>query len=383
VAAGATLQLTATARDADGRVVSAPVTWFSSADAVATVSGSGLVTGVAAGSATLRASVDGVTGTIDITVTPPPVAAVTVSPEAFSLQRTETRQLTATARDAAGAVLTGRAVAWSSLDPATATVTAGGEVRAVALGQARIVAAVEGRADTALVTVHVPTAARVEVSPGFATAAPGAETALQAQAFTADGTRVLFPAIEWTSLHAALAVTADGRASSAGPGVYRAAAQVNGARDTATVAVLGAASLLSTAFAGGAILADVRAGATVDVPVTLDLSRMGSTGDLGSLQLELRFDPALLALESHTAGAQGALEVFSPSAGVVRAAFAATAPQGTAGVTIVRLRFRVAASAAAGTRSAFTLLYTAAPTSTGFVPYAAPLVVGGRVRVVP
>ncbi|HEX5871487.1 MAG TPA: cohesin domain-containing protein, partial [Longimicrobium sp.] len=217
----------------------------------------------------------------------------------------------------------------------------------------------------------------------FATTSANVETALQARAFTADGTRVLFPTVTWTSLSGALAVAADGKASATVPGVYRAVAQVNDARDTATVAVLGSASLLSTAFAGGAILADARAGDLVDVPVTLDMSRASTTGDLGSLQLELRFDPAVFSFESHTAGARGAVDVFSPSAGVVRVAFAETAPQGAGQFTLVTLRLRVAAGAAAGTRTAMTLLYTANPTSTGFAAYSAPVSVAGRVRVVP
>jgi hypothetical protein len=383
VAAGGTLQLTAAPQDAAGRAVSTPVAWSSTADAVATVGTSGLVTGIAPGTATIRAVAGGVEGSMQVTVTPVPVASVAVSPDAVTLQATEKRQLAATARDAGGTVLAGRAVAWSSLDPATATVSAGGEVLAVAVGQARIVATVEGRADTALVTVHVPAAARVEVTPRFGTVAVNATVALEARAFTADDTRVLFPTITWTSLSGALSVSASGQASAAVPGVYRAFAQVNAARDTATLAVLGSTSLLSTAFAGGAILADARAGETVDVPVTLDMSRVSTTGDLGSLQFELRFDPAVLSFESHTAGARGAVDAFSPSAGVVRAAFAETAPQGAAQFTVVTLRLRVAAGAAAGTRTALTLLYTANPTSTGFATYSAPVSVAGRVRVVP
>lgn len=383
VAAGATLQLTAAPTDAAGRAVNAAVVWSSTADGVATVGTSGLVTGVAPGTATIRAVAGGVEGSMQVTVTPAPVASVAVSPDAVTLQATEKRQLAAAARDAAGGVLTGRTVAWTALDPAFATVSAEGEVTAVAVGQSRIVAMVEAKADTAIVTVHVPVAARVEVSPRFAPASAGAQTALQAQAFTADGTRVLFPTVTWTAVHAALTVAADGKASATVPGVYRAVAQVNAARDTAVIAVLGSTSLLSTAFAGGAILADARAGETVDVPVTLDMSRVSTTGDLGSLQFELRFDPAVLSFESYTAEARGAVDVFSPSAGVMRAAFAETAPQGAGQFTLVTLRLRVAPGAAAGTRTALTLLYTANPTSTGFAAYSAPVSVAGRVRVVP
>ena len=70
VAVGQTVQLTATPRDASGNALSGRVvTWASSAPAVATVSGSGLVTGVAAGSATITATSEGRNGTAAVTVT--------------------------------------------------------------------------------------------------------------------------------------------------------------------------------------------------------------------------------------------------------------------------------------------------------------------------
>src|SRR6266566_742729 len=66
---GATILLTATAKDANGNVIpSATISWASSNTAVATVSGSGLVTGMAAGSTTITARSGGKTGTATITV---------------------------------------------------------------------------------------------------------------------------------------------------------------------------------------------------------------------------------------------------------------------------------------------------------------------------
>ncbi len=83
VAAGATIALTATARDRRGRVISgATFVWASADPATATVSSSGLVTGVAAGSVVITANRSGAVGQSQITVTggappppPPPPAA--------------------------------------------------------------------------------------------------------------------------------------------------------------------------------------------------------------------------------------------------------------------------------------------------------------------
>src|SRR5436189_204448 len=69
---GATVQLTATPRDANGTALSGRVvTWGSNNTAVATVSGSGLVSGAGAGSATITATSEGQSGTAAITVTAP------------------------------------------------------------------------------------------------------------------------------------------------------------------------------------------------------------------------------------------------------------------------------------------------------------------------
>src|SRR5207302_10204921 len=73
VQVGLTVQLTATTKDANGNTLTGrTVTWSSGNTGVATVSSSGLVTGVAAGSATITATSEGQSGTSAITVTAAP-----------------------------------------------------------------------------------------------------------------------------------------------------------------------------------------------------------------------------------------------------------------------------------------------------------------------
>jgi hypothetical protein len=70
VAPGGTVQLAATARDANGNTVTGVTfTWSSTNTAVATVSSSGVVTGVSGGSAEVRATTSGETGSASVTVT--------------------------------------------------------------------------------------------------------------------------------------------------------------------------------------------------------------------------------------------------------------------------------------------------------------------------
>jgi outer membrane protein OmpA-like peptidoglycan-associated protein len=75
-AAGATAQLSAQALDANGRPIAARTfTWTSDAAAVATVSPTGLATGVANGAAHVTASVDGKSGSATVTVAIAPKGA--------------------------------------------------------------------------------------------------------------------------------------------------------------------------------------------------------------------------------------------------------------------------------------------------------------------
>lgn len=69
VEVAATVQLTATPRNAAGTALSGKaITWASNAQAIATVTNAGLVTGVASGTATITATAEGRTGTATITV---------------------------------------------------------------------------------------------------------------------------------------------------------------------------------------------------------------------------------------------------------------------------------------------------------------------------
>jgi uncharacterized protein YjdB len=157
---GATAQLSAVTRDASNNVLTGRViAWSSSNSAISRVSTSGLVTAVAAGSATITATSETKTGTAAITVSAPapaPVATVTVSPVSSSPLVGATVQLSATLRDANNNVLTGRVVTWASANPSIASVSATGLVGAVAPGSTTITATSETKTGTATENVQAP-----------------------------------------------------------------------------------------------------------------------------------------------------------------------------------------------------------------------------------
>jgi uncharacterized protein YjdB len=141
-------------KDALGNVLTGrTVAWGSSNSAVATVSQTGLVTGVAAGSATITATSETKSGTSTVTITQAPVATVTIAPTAPSVAEGATVTLTATLKDANGNVLTGRAITWSSGNTTLATVAPSGVVTAKKKGSVSITATSEGQSGSVTVTV--------------------------------------------------------------------------------------------------------------------------------------------------------------------------------------------------------------------------------------
>ena len=151
---GATVQLTATPQDANGTPLTGrTISWVSGTTSVATVDGSGRVTGVTAGSAIITATSEGKSGTSNITVTVAPVASVSVSPASASVSVNQTVQLTATPKDANGTPLSGRTISWVSGTTGVATVDGSGLVTGVTAGSATITATSEGKTGSATVIV--------------------------------------------------------------------------------------------------------------------------------------------------------------------------------------------------------------------------------------
>ena len=159
---GATQQLSATPKTASGiPVPNRSVTWSSSDPAIATVSGSGMVTAVSLGEAGISARVDGVSESVPVNVSPKPVAQVVLEPATVTIQAGQTRQLTVTVKAADGQTLEDRTVDFESDDPAIATVSSTGLVTAISAGQTTIRAISEGREAGASVTVTPRPAVRL------------------------------------------------------------------------------------------------------------------------------------------------------------------------------------------------------------------------------
>jgi hypothetical protein len=126
----------------------------------------GFVTGVAAGVATLEASVGGVTGSASVTITTsePAPAVVTLFPATPTVIMGDSTQLTAVARDASGQPLKGLGFRWTSSDATVASVSERGVAAGRAVGRVRITATTDnGASGAVVVAVARPAAAALQV----------------------------------------------------------------------------------------------------------------------------------------------------------------------------------------------------------------------------
>lgn len=170
-------------------------------------------------------------------------SSVIVEPAEAMLTALEaTTQLDATAFDGAGNEVAGATFAWSTSDPAVATVDDDGLVTAVSNGAARVVARLAGTseepADTAVVTVD-QAIDRVEVSPADTVLEGVGSTAqLGADAFDANAHPIDDVDFAWNSSDPGVAtVDTTGRVNAVSAGRTSVTASADGAADTASVAV--------------------------------------------------------------------------------------------------------------------------------------------------
>ena len=203
LAIGTTTRLTAIATFADQSTqdVSSQVGWLSSNTAVATVDSTGLVTGVAAGSTTLSASLLGVTASTSIQVNNTSVSALQVIPAVTTIALGTKSQLQAIATFADGSTQdVSSQVQWSSSDPIIAGVDSLGLVTGSGIGQATVTATLGAISRSATLTVTNAIATALQVIPPTASLPKGARLQFQAIAtFSDNSSQDVTSQVSWNS----------------------------------------------------------------------------------------------------------------------------------------------------------------------------------------
>lgn len=203
LAIGTTTRLTAIATFADQSTqdVSSQVGWLSSNTAVATVDSTGLVTGVAAGSTTLSASLLGVTASTSIQVNNTSVSALQVIPAVTTIALGTKSQLQAIATFADGSTQdVSSQVQWISNDPFIAGVDSLGLVTGSGIGQATVTATLGAISRSATLTVTNAIATALQVIPPTASLPKGAKLQFQAIAtFSDNSSQDVTNQVNWNS----------------------------------------------------------------------------------------------------------------------------------------------------------------------------------------
>lgn len=264
---GRSAELRAVAYDADGDLVgSIAVSWRSLNSGIASVSDGGTVTGLVEGTTSVIASLSGASrpsggleDTIRVTVSAPPVSGVVVTPKMLTLTAGGTGSLSATARDDRGNPLAGRKITWRSDNPGIVAVASNGMVTGVSAGSARVIAASEGKADTAMVMVTAaapapgptpgptptpdptptptPVPTSVSVAPTPVTLVAGASQGLTATVRDQSG-NTMGVAVTWSTSNAGVAtVSSSGVVTAVSAGTATIRAQAGSVNGTVTVTV--------------------------------------------------------------------------------------------------------------------------------------------------
>jgi uncharacterized protein YjdB len=285
---------------------------FSSTDSqVASVAANGTVSALAAGTATISATVAGQTATVNVNVSAATLAQLEVTPVAVALPLGITAQLTATAvySDGTHTDVTSDAT-WTSSVPAVATVSnvTAGKVTSQAIGATTITAMLNGMAATAVVTVTPAQLAQLQVTPGTLTLPAGLSADLVATGVYSDGsTHDLTALVGWTSSAPATASVLVGHVTAGAPG---------SATITAGLGALSATTSVTIAAADLQAIAITPSAPSVAVGQTVQLTATGTYSDGSSVNLTSQVtwgsSNLLVALVSGLPGSQGRVTGLLP-----------------------------------------------------------------------
>ena len=199
--------ITATLKDTAGNALSSTgrtLSWSSNNEVFATVSQTGTVTGIKAGTVTITATNTdntSISNTATVVVTNPVIATASILPSGGIVRLGVPKQYSVSLADANGASIpiTDRTITWTSVTPAIASISAAGVVTALQTGTGRVAVNAEGKVDTASFTVQKIPVVSVTVSPLTNVVIEGQSKQLSTTVTDSVGNIVTDRAVEWGS----------------------------------------------------------------------------------------------------------------------------------------------------------------------------------------
>ena len=249
LAAGQTQQFAATATFTDGSqtTVTSSADWSVSDPTKGSISDSGstkgLLTTTAAGTLNVVATINGVNGTVPVTVQPAALTVLRITPSPISTAAGTTQQLTVTGSytDGSTANVTSSTV-WTSGSASVATVDATGLLHAGMAGSTTVQATVQSTTATAAVTIGAATLNSIAITPSTSSLAKGLTEQMTAIGTYTDGsTANLTSQVQWSSSAPSVAtVSGTGLVSTLSTGNATLTATLNSVSQTASLTVTAA-----------------------------------------------------------------------------------------------------------------------------------------------
>jgi len=271
VGQGLTATATASGLDQSGFPIAVgTVVWSSTAPAVASVTSTGVVTGVTAGQARIVATVGTVQSQATITVAQPaPVlTSLTVSFGTNPIYIGQTTTANFSGLDQFGVPIPIGEITWATANPGIAVVNAIGGVTGVSVGQTQIIGSSGGIQGQAALTVQPVPVGSIKVSPQASSVAVGLSAQLAATAYDLNGGIVSGATITWSSSDTTKAkVSATGLVVGVAVGSATITATSGTKSATATVAVTSDISFVTMTPANATLVVAQSSHATAAVGV--------------------------------------------------------------------------------------------------------------------
>jgi hypothetical protein len=303
---GNTQQFTATGTYSDSSTqdLTSAATWNSSNPSVASVS-AGLAAGWTVGTTTVSATFNSVSGStaLTVTVTPPVLQSISVTPANPSVAIGQNRQFIATGQYSDGSTQDlSSFVSWSSSQPSLAGITTAGLASGLSGGSTAITATLGTVTASATLNVNSLALVSIAVTPGTASIALGTGQPFVATGTYADNSTLdLTTSATWSSsLPSVATLNATGLATSA---------SIGQTMITATAASIAGSSTLTVTPAALASIAITPGIQTISVGTTQQFAATGTFTD-GSTQgitgsVQWASSDVFVATISNAAGSQG------------------------------------------------------------------------------
>ncbi len=218
----------------EGRIVE----WSVDDSSILTVLPDGTIRGVAAGKAVVSASIDGISGTAEVTVSPERATGIQLSPDPEEIQEGSTFILTAIPVSAKGKQLPDHPVQWTSSDPDIAEIGETGRVIGVAPGAAQITATCDDAVASVRINITPAPVAGLVLIPTILSLEAGESARLSASPRGTGGQTLPGRQVAWSSSDPAVVeVTGEGWATAVSAGQARVTAECEGQAASAEISV--------------------------------------------------------------------------------------------------------------------------------------------------